>query len=328
MTTLVTGGTGFIGAYVVRDLVAAGERVVCLDIDPNERLVTAVAPPSVMKDVTIVRGDVTEWTQVTRLLREHNVERIIHLASLLNARSEEDFTAALRVNCQATNGILEAALAFGIERVVLASSVAVFGSRSKADDGTVRNDALHDPETVYGICKSFNERMAEHYSATTGIDAISLRFTLTYGYGKHETLKRGTAATYLEALIDRPTLTGEKTTVLYGDDDADWLYVDDASRAVMAAWSAPSGVSGGYIVSGHQRSMREVFDIVQGLLPDVEMTLEPGRRRDVWKFDGAATQEALGYRPRVDVSEGVPRTMALLRERSGLPPLGSPRRSS
>lgn len=322
MTTLVTGGTGFIGAYVVRDLLAAGERVVCLDIEPTDRLLAAIGGPEVTKAVTIERGDVAELTRVLRVLREYDVDRIIHLASLLNARSEENFAAALRVNCQGTNGILEAAVALGIRKLVLASSVAVFGPRSKAPDGTVYNDAMHDPDTVYGVCKSFNERMADHYCVNFGLDVVSLRFTLTYGYGKHETLKRGTAASYLEALIDRPTLTGGKTTVLYGDDEADWLYIDDASRAVIAAWSAPAGVTGAYIVRGKRHPMREVFEIVHGLLPDVEMVLEPGRRRTVWKFDGALTYEALGYEAQVDVREGVPRTMALLREHAGMSPLG------
>jgi nucleoside-diphosphate-sugar epimerase len=322
MTTIVTGGTGFIGAYVVRDLVAAGERVVCLDIDPADGLLTAIGGPATAHAATIVRGDVAEWTRVVRVLREHGVDRIIHLASLLNARSEEDFAAALRVNCQGTHNILEAAVALGIRKVVLASSVAVFGLRSKSADGTVYNDAVHDPDTVYGICKSFNERMADHYSATFGLDTLSLRFTLTYGYGKHETLKRGTAASYLEALIDRPTLIGGKSTVLYGDDEADWLYIDDASRAVICAWSAPAGVTGAYIVRGKQHGMREVFEIVRGLLPNVEMVLEPGRRRELWKFDGALTYEALGYEAHVDVHEGVPRTMALLREHAGMPALG------
>ena len=60
MTYLVTGGTGFIGAYVVRDLLQLGARVVCFDIDPNPRLLGAVVPPESVDNVTVVRGDVTD----------------------------------------------------------------------------------------------------------------------------------------------------------------------------------------------------------------------------------------------------------------------------
>jgi nucleoside-diphosphate-sugar epimerase len=322
MTYLITGGTGFIGAYVVRDLIKAGARVVCFDIDPNPRLLGALISPEELEQVTLIRGDITDWPQLLHALKAHRVEKVVHLASLLTASSEANFPLALRVNCQGTNHVFEAAVLLGVEKVVWASSVAVFGPRSIGADGIVANDAPHDPQTVYGACKSYNEQMALHYVRRYDLDVVGLRFTLVYGYGKEETIGRGTGVDYLNELIDKPALEQGPCVVPYGDDRMDWLYVEDAARAVVLASHTGRTRTKAFTVRGDLRPMREVFEYVHGLLPKVEMTLHPGRYRQTWQFDGRVTREELGYAPQYTVEEGIKRNINMLRQGAGLPLVG------
>jgi nucleoside-diphosphate-sugar epimerase len=322
MNYLVTGGTGFIGAYVVRDLVKAGDRVVCFDIAPDAQLLADVVPAEQLQGVTVVRGDVTDWSQLFHTLRQHRVDKIIHLASLLTSSSEANFPLALKVNCQGTNHAFEGAALLGLEKVVWASSVAVFGPRSIGANGIVLNDAPHDPQTVYGACKAYNEQMALHYARQYDLDVIGLRFTLVYGYGKTETVARGTSVGYLSELIDKPALGQGPCVVPYGDDQMDWLYVEDVARAIGLASQAGKTRTKAFTVRGDLRPMREVFDYVRRLLPKAEMTLEPGRYRQTWQFDGNVTRDEIGYAPEFTIEEGIKRNINMLRQRAGLPAVG------
>jgi nucleoside-diphosphate-sugar epimerase len=322
MNYLVTGGTGFIGAYVVRDLVKSGHHVVCFDIAPNAQLLADVVPTEPLRGVTVARGDVTDWSQLFHALREHRVDKIIHLASLLTSSSEANFPLALKVNCQGTNHVFEGAALLGLEKVVWASSVAVFGPRSIGADGIVLNDAPHDPQTVYGACKSYNEQMALHYARKYDLDVIGLRFTLVYGYGKTETVARGTGVGYLSELIDKPALEQGPCVIPYGDDQMDWLYVEDVARAIVLASQAGKTRTKAFTVRGDLRPMREVFDYVRRLLPKADMTLQSGRYRQTWQFDGSATRTEIGYAPEFTIEEGIKRNINMLRQRAGLPPVG------
>jgi nucleoside-diphosphate-sugar epimerase len=322
MNYLVTGGTGFIGAYVVRDLVKSGDRAVCFDIAPDAQLLADVVPTEHLPRITVVRGDVTEWSQLFHTLREHRVDKIIHLASLLTSSSEANFPLALKVNCQGTNHIFEGAALSGLGKVVWASSVAVFGPRSIGADGVVLNDAPHDPQTVYGACKAYNEQMALHYGRKYDLDVIGLRFTLVYGFGKTETVARGTGVGYLSELIDKPALGQGPCVVPYGDDRMDWLYVEDVARAIVLASQAGKTRTKAFTVRGDLRPMREVFDYVRRLLPKADMTLEPGRYRQTWQFDGSAARDEIGYAPEFTIEEGIKRNLNMLRQRAGLPPVG------
>ena len=322
MAYMVTGGTGFIGAYVVRDLLKAGERVVCYDIAPNPALVQEVVGEDSPDGLTIVRGDVTDATQLFHTFQDHGVDRVVHLASLLTSSSEANFPLAMKVNCQGTNNVFEGAAMLGIKKVVWASSIAVFGPRSTGSGGVIANDASHDPRTVYGACKAFNEAMASHYIRKYDVDLVGLRYTLVYGYGKMETVVRGSGVTHLTELIDKPALGQGPSVVPRGDDDSDWLYVEDVARAVLAADSTAKPKTKAFNVVGDMRSTREVYDYVSSLLPDADIKLEPGGTGRSWNYDGSAAREEIGYVPEFKIEDGVKRNINALRDRAGLPPVG------
>ena len=122
MTTLITGGTGLMGAGIAKRLVNRGEKPVLFDIYPAYWRIEDI------KDrVTVVRGTVTNLHEVLHVIKRNKVDKVIHLAFFLGAESNADPLAATYVNCIGTLNTYEAGRLLSLERVCVASSIAVYG---------------------------------------------------------------------------------------------------------------------------------------------------------------------------------------------------------
>src|SRR6478752_5055140 len=144
MTVLVTG-IGHIGGYVVRDLLASGQRIVLYglfggtgklsdplpDLDYLDYLLGGNARDKVAAEI----GDITDLDGLTQVMERHNVRKVVHLASLISAGAEINPPLALRVNVEGTVNVFEAAVRLHLAKVVWASSVEVFGDRSVNESG-------------------------------------------------------------------------------------------------------------------------------------------------------------------------------------------------
>jgi len=325
MQYLVTGGTGFIGAYVVRALLDAGHDVTLFDIAPDRQFlrdVTGVDEGSVQ----IIPGDVTDPFALLRAMRECKARRVVHLAATLSGLSDQNPLRALRVNCEGTLNVFEASLACDVEKVVWASTIGVFGTPGVSGgddtdgDAPIDNDAAHSPVGIYGACKSFNERMAANYARNRGLRATGLRFAFTYGYGKALTIARGTRVGFMADLIDKPAL-GQASVVSYGDAVMDWVYASDAARAVLLASETPETKSVALNVCGERRSVRDVAKSVQKLLPNTRLEVKSGAWGRNLNYDPSAAQRQIGYSPRVGIEDGLRLNIDMLRVKNGLSPL-------
>src|SRR4030042_4294027 len=167
MTYLVAGGPGFIGAHILRLLLKNGDRVVAFDIAPDRMLLEQVVGKAGTTQVVLIAGDITALKQITRACKENSVKKVIHTAAIIGS---ENPAVTVRVNCDGTVNVLEVARKLGLEKVVLASSIAVFGPPERYPEEYVPNDAPHFPMTIYGARKSFNESCARLYFTTLSIN--------------------------------------------------------------------------------------------------------------------------------------------------------------
>ncbi|MFB6140473.1 MAG: NAD-dependent epimerase/dehydratase family protein [Halosimplex sp.] len=317
-TVLVTGGTGFIGAYVAAELAEHGHDPVAFDLSTGEIRLENLG---VADDVRVVRGDVTDPTAVVRSIRETGATRVVHLAALLTDGATGNPRAALEVNCGGTNNVFEAArtLSDRVERVAWASSAAVYAPPERYADndreGWVTEDDLVSPDTLYGATKEYNEHQARVYREEYGVSHVGLRPTVAYG-----PYRETGGSAFLVDLIEKPAL-GDAFSVEYGDQVIDWQYVRDIARAFRTAAFAPEGDLSQriYNVRGECATVREAAETVREVVPDADLTVsDEGELPWTQTLDTAAAREDLDYEPEYDLEAGVREYVSVLRAEHGL----------
>lgn len=318
MTYLVTGGTGLIGSRIVRDLVREGERVVVYDWLPNRSaLAGALSEQEIDDKVTIVPGDVTDAPGLIRTIKENNVEKIIHTASLLVLDSNSNPLRALKINSEGTICVFEAARILGLKKVVWSSSNSVFGPPEMYPEEYIPNNAPQHPQNIYAATKSFNETVAAYYVNQYDLDITGIRYMHVYG---GET-RRGFIATIIQQLVLNPAL-GKPGRVPHSDAIIGWSYVDDPARASVMASKVTRPKTRSYSIMGDVHSVREVADYVQQVLPDADLTLLPGGfTGDPVKLDTSHIEEEIGYRPDWSMERGIKETINMVRKQNGMPPV-------
>jgi nucleoside-diphosphate-sugar epimerase len=314
---LVTGGAGFVGAHVARDLLVRGERVVIYDAAPNGNALDGVLAAAALdgrdERLVVVRGAITDAWRLLRLCEEQAVGRIVHLASPLTQDVTADPPSGMRDICQGTAGVFEAARACGIRRVVWASSVAVFGSRERHPDAPIPNAAPHAPDSLYGSCKSLCEQLGATYRERFGLDSIGLRLTVVYGPGR----LRGYMSFPSEMI--RRAAEGRPIEVPVADLAINWQYVEDVAALMVQALDAPPLTGDAFNTSGDVRTFRAAAEVLAGLAPAAQITFhdEP---RDIGEttllgapaaFDDRELREQLGWAPAYSLEDGVARSFAL-----------------
>ena len=318
MTYLVTGGKGLVGSRVVRDLVREGERVVVYDIDPtNLSLQQLLEREDFVENVKIVQGDVTDLSYLLRVLDDEGVDKVIHTVSLLTSESNRDPVKAIRVNCEGTVCVFEAAKTLGLSKVVWASSNAAFGPHNMYCQEYVPNDAPHYPQDIYGATKAFNEVAASYYHDRHKVDITGIRYMYVYGAGQGQ----GFFGPIIRELIVNPAI-GKPGRVPYGDALIGWSYVDDSARATVMASKKMSMKTKTFSMMGDVRSVHDVADYVKQLLPDSEITVLPGTfRSSPVKFDTSAIENEIGYTPNWSMERGVKKTINTVRMEHGFDPV-------
>ena len=312
MKYLITGGFGCIGSYVIRDLLKQAAEIVVYDLTYDLTIPRMVLTDKQLDKIEFVPGDITDASSLMRAIKLHKVDRIIHLASWQVPACQSNPPQALRVVSEATINVFEAARLFDIQRVVWASSVAVFGLPEDYGYQRIGNDAPHFPKFIYGACKSLNERYAQHYFDEYGLDTIGLRFTAVYGVGRTRGMSSFTTQMIESAALGKPYI------VPFGDDKVDWQYVEDVSRSIIMSCDCPTTQTRVFNVKGGLWPVKEGFEYVKKLVPSADLTLEPGLFGISWDYDATPIEEEIGFVPDYNMEQGIVRTINLFRELNGL----------
>jgi len=230
MRVLVTGGAGFIGSHLVDRLIANGHHVTVLDnFSTGKRNNLANVLRS--KSLVITRGDIR---RIHRLLPKlERVDRVCHLAAMTDVHASiRDQVLTSEVNLTGTLRVLETARKLGAQRVVFASSAAVYGSPSTLP---ITEDVDVVPISPYGASKAASELYCGSFEENHGIETISLRYFNIYGPRQASTQYSGVISVFARRLLRRLPLR------IFGDgsQSRDFIYVADAVEATVAALEKP-----------------------------------------------------------------------------------------
>src|ERR1043166_4119919 len=181
-TYFITGAQGCIGSWIVKALAERGDSSVVFDRSEDARRLEAIMQPDDLGRVRFICGDITDVAAVRYALEASGARRIIHLAGLQVPTCKADPVAGAFVNVIGTLNIFEAAKSIGSERIVYASSGAVFGTGDA--DNPVDETFATEPSTHYGVFKRTNEGNARVYFLDHGVNSASLRPLTVYGVNR------------------------------------------------------------------------------------------------------------------------------------------------
>ena len=295
MRILVTGGAGFIGSYLVPVLLDKGAEVVVFDLAPR--------PPSlepVRDRITYVRGDLGSQADLYRTMMSQGITEVFHLGSILAGPCEENPVSGFRVNFQSTQTLLDASVALKVKKFIMISSISVFG-RDVTEP--VRDDAVKNPETIYGQTKLAGEHLLLWYARKHGLDTRALRFTWVFGPGRTTGLTALFSSHILDAIARQEALTIENP-----EETGDWLYVKDAVKALWLLHEAEDPKQRIYNIAGGVHSIREVVEIARRYCPDSKVTLaEGGKRLSPYPaaYDDSMARREMGWQPDYTIEEAV-----------------------
>ncbi|MGO9718291.1 MAG: UDP-glucose 4-epimerase GalE [Steroidobacteraceae bacterium] len=322
---LVTGGAGYIGSHVVRQLGDAGERVVVLDnlVKGFRQAVTAG---------TLVVGDVADQGLVSRLLAENGVDTVMHFAA--HTVVPESVALPLKYygnNTCSTRNLLQACVENHVRHVVFSSTAAVYGMPA---DGYADEESPTRPINAYGTSKLMSEWMLRDVAAVNLLRYVALRYFNVAGSDPGGRIGQATPGATLLTKVACEAMVGKRTHVsVFGSDYPtpdgtgvrDYIHVEDLASAHLRAldYLRAAGRSATLNVGyGHGYSVRELLAMVETVGGKPLIIREEARRAGDPAYLVARAQRIkteLGWQPRYDdlraiVSSALAWERKLLRE--------------
>jgi UDP-glucose 4-epimerase len=310
MRTLVTGAAGFIGSTLVDRLLADGHTVVGLD-DLSSGRSENLGQAERSADFEFIKADIVE-ADLIGLLADTRPEVIFHLAAQISVRHSVDdppFDAA--VNVVGTVRLAEAARRAGVRKIVHTSSGgSIYGAPPSYPTG---EDVPTDPTSPYAAGKVAGEVYLNTFRNLYGLECSHIAPANVYGPRQDPHGEAGVVAIFAQALLaDRPTK-------IFGDgtDTRDYVYVDDVVDAFVRASGEAGGGRRFNVGTGVETSVRQLHTAIASAVgaPD-EPEFHPARLGDLRRscLDIGRAESVLGWRPSVELEDGVGRTVDYFRQ--------------
>jgi UDP-glucose 4-epimerase len=300
---VVTGGAGFIGSHVARELVRRGARVTVVDNLSTGRLPNLA---DVAGEVETIQASTLEPLRLARAFR--GAETVFHLAAVLGVkRTWEEPVRVIHENVVGTENVLRAAADAGARRVVLASSSEVYGDGAPpyAEERTPAA-----PRTGYAAAKLVEEKLAEGFHSETGLRTACLRYFNVYGAGQESSAYGFVTAIFCDRVRKGlpPVVFGD------GTQTRDFTYVEDTVEGTLLAAEKAADHDVLNLGTGRETS---VLDLARAVLAasgrrDLRPEFAPKRADEVTRrvADASRATRVLGWAPRVGLEDGLRRTLA------------------
>jgi UDP-glucose 4-epimerase len=293
---LVTGGAGFIGSNLVKQLIKNENSVTVLDNFMSGYRNNLDPFPS----VHIIEGDVRDPDAVEKAMK--GVEIVFHLAaSVGNKRSIDQPLLDAEINVLGTLQVLEAARKEGVRKIVTSSSAGIFGELKTLP---IKEDHPVEPDSPYGCTKLCEEKLCLSYAKLYPIEAICLRYFNVYGPNQRFDAYGNVIPIFVFRMLRNESL------VIYGDGEQtrDFVHVDDVVQANIKA-AENIGVSGAMnIASGTRVTINRLVELItKNTISKINIEHYPERPGDVRHSlaDLSLAKQKINYSPSVDLEKGI-----------------------
>ena len=298
-TWFLTGALGCIGAWVTKQVLDRGDTPVVFDLSDDARRLRDLVDEDTASRVRFVRGDITDLDAVTAAME--GATRVVHLAGLQVPFCKADPPKGARVNVLGTLHVFEAAKRVGVERLVYASSAAVYGPPE--GEAPPDEDAPAEATTHYGIFKRANEGNARIYFLDDGVSSVGLRPLTVYGVGRDQGLTSGPTVAMKAAVLGR-----DYTVPFTGA--TDFNYVADTAAAFLAC--AERGPEGAHVFNLHGDSVpvATILDTIRAHpLASGQLDADGPALPIPPALDGSALAGAVPDLPHTPLADGIGETL-------------------
>ncbi len=323
MATLVTGGTGFVGSNIVRELASRGHEVVSLDVSPADALNLDYLGDLASR-VTHVTGSILNPSDLAALRDTYRIDKIVH-AAVFTVNREDLETARSRdivdINIVGTANVLDMARETRPERFIYVSSGSMYGM-ARSPDQFFNEDDPSRADTLYGVTKAASEAITQRYGELHGFKTASLRLSTPYGPMERVTGHRDNMS--VPHQWTGRLVRGEPVVVDESEFGRDYTYVLDIASGIATVLDAPSlphdryNITNGVWVTGSQiqRTLAELYPdikLIDGPTPAAASASSPPGRGPL---SGFRLWRDFGWTAQYDLAAGL-RHYVDWRRRSG-----------
>jgi UDP-glucose 4-epimerase len=306
MRVLLTGGYGCIGSWIAKQLLDRGDSISIYDLKEDPRRLRLVMAEEQLRKIKFLAGDVTDLKGIQAAIDENAITHVIHLAGLQVPTCRANPILGAGVNVVGTLAVFEAVRLAKkpVERLVYASSAAVFGPPDKYPPGPLSDDVPLVPSTHYGFFKCCNEGNARVYFQDFGLSSIGLRPWTVYGVGRDF----GMTSEPTKAI--KCVAIGRKYHISYGGFQ-DLQYVEDVAGVFVNCLDRPYTGAKSYNLRGHVVDLPAFHRALCNVAPEAKKLVTFGDRQIAIAYDlsDKQLQKDLGPMPLTPLEDGIRRTL-------------------